>query len=82
MAFMENRIMDVSSPTVEQIVQQVKALPSGDLPRLDAELSGLRRTRMRGLTEAARSRTKDAREQELRDAVSQAVQATRANRSA
>ena len=60
----------------------MKALPSGDLPRLDAELSEFRRSRMRALTEAARSRTEDVCEQEIRDAASHAVQATRASQSA
>ena len=73
--------MDASNPTVEEIVQQVKALPSGDLARLDAELSELRRRRMRALTEDARSRTKDVCEQEICNAVNQAVLATRVSQS-
>ena len=74
--------MGVSTPRVDEIMQQVKALPSEDLARLDAELSELRRTRMRALTETARSRTKDVCEQEIAEAVGQAVQATRARQSA
>ena len=54
--------MSQSSPNVEEIVQQVRALSSRDLARLDAELSGLRRQRMRVLTAAVRERYLSAME--------------------
>ena len=82
MAFVENTVMDVSNPTVDEIVQHVKALPSGGLARLDAELSELRRRRMRALTAAARSRTQGVCERDTSEAVDYAVQATRGSQPA
>ena len=73
----ETDVVNGSNTTVEAIVEQVKALSAGDLARLDAELSELRRKRMRALTAAARERTRDACEREISDAVRQAVQTVR-----
>ena len=69
--------MSVNTPAVEEIVRQVKALPSEDLARLDAELGELRRGRMRSLTQTVRKRTRGVGETEIRDAVNRAVDAVR-----
>jgi hypothetical protein len=73
--------MPVVQLTLEQLVEAIRQLTPDEMVRLDLELSEIRRERLRMLSHSVRQRTQNIPDEEIEQAVEDAIRAVRTSAS-